>query len=294
MQASSTRSSSTVPAPKPAAADGAPEPGRIHCRNQVLLSRLGQSRRRQARLRWRNALVEQNLALVRMVAQRESRRTGLPFDELCAVGFEALVHAVEGFDTSRQVSLSSYVVPCLRGAMLQDRRDRQQPLQTPRRLRELHRKAERWLEQRRAAGLAAPDGPGLAQALGCSVSQLEEAGRVHRALQLSSLDAPASGEEGGSRLDQLADPATARPADAEAGRDPQLLWLRRHLDGLPPDDRRLLEGHWLDGLGWGELARELARPPSFCRLRGTALLQQCQTAAQTSRIAMARAAASVV
>ncbi|SBO41915.1 sigma-70 family RNA polymerase sigma factor [Cyanobium sp. NIES-981] len=274
-----------------------PDPRRLRTHNRALLSRLSQSRQKQARLRWRNALVENNLALVRMVAQRESRRTGLPFDELCSVGFEALVHAVEGFDTSREVSLSSYVVPCLRGAMLQDRRDRQQPLQTPRRLRELHQKAERWLEQRRAAGLAAPDGPGLAMALGCTVLQLEEAGRVHRALQLCSLDAPVAGgdSEGGcSRLEQLADPATALPPCAEAGQDPQLRWLREQLARLTPEDQRLVEGHWLDGLSWSDLALELARPARACRLRGAALLAELQAAAMASQTPMASTAARVV
>jgi RNA polymerase sigma-B factor len=287
---------SIPPAP---ALPGDPDPdhGRIRTRNQALLNRLDRSRQKQARLRWRNALVENNLALVRMVAQRESRRTGLPFDELCSVGFEALVHAVEGFDIRRGVSLSSYVVPCLRGAMLQDRRDRQQPLQTPRRLRELHQKAERWLEQRRAAGLEAPDAPGLARALGCSLSQLEESGRVHRALQLCSLDAPAPGGESGeagSRLDQLADPATALRSQPEAGQDPQLVWLRKQLDQLDAHDRRLVEGHWLDGLGWSELARELARPAHLCRLQGVALLARLQAAAMASPVAMASAAASRV
>ncbi len=266
--------------------------------NRTLLRRLGRSGPSAVRLHWRNALVESNLALVRMVAQRESRRTGQPFDELCSVGYEGLVRAVDSFDTSRPVSLSTYAVPCVRGAMLQERRDRLQPLQTPRRLRELNQRADRWLEQRRGAGLPAVSLAAMATALGCTQAQLEEAARVRRALQLSSLDAPlgSDGDEGAPRcrLDLLADPAsTACNQTADQG-DPQLAWLRRQLARLAPLDRQLLEGRWLDGLTWSDLARQLGLPVQHCRQRGGELLAQLQGEAHQSQSAIASTAARVV
>lgn len=272
-----------------------PAPSDLSRHNRTLLGRLDRSRPGAVRLHWRNALVVSNLALVRMVAQRESRRTGQSFDELCSVGNEALVRAVESFDTRRPVTLSTYVVPCLRGAMLQERRDRLQPLQTPRRLRELNQRAERWLEQRRGAGLPAVGRAAVATALGCTEAQLEEAARVRRALQLSSLDAPLghSDAEGTPlcRLDLLADPASGQAAGAS---DPQLAWLRRHLAGLAPQDRQLLEGHWFDGLSWSELARQLERRPQQCRQRAAELLAELQAEVSQSQSGIARAAARVV
>lgn len=271
----------------------------IQRRNRALLNHLGRSRQRQARLRWRNALVVNNLSLVRMVAQKESHRTGQPFDDLCSAGYEGLVRAVESFDTARGVSLSSYVVPCVRGAMLQDRRDRQQPLQTPRRLRDLHRKAERLLEHRRAHGHPALDPASLVEALGCTAAQLEEAGRVHRALQLCSLDAPMPGGtaegDGPTRLEQLRDPATEHAAlEGSAPHDPQLRWLRQRLARLEPDDRRLMEGHWLDGLSWSELAGELGLSGRICRQRGDRLLARLQSEATAGARPMASNAAKRV
>ncbi|MFQ6539156.1 MULTISPECIES: sigma-70 family RNA polymerase sigma factor [Aphanothece] len=270
----------------------------IQIRNRALLRQLGRCRRPGARLQWRNALVENNMALVRMVAQRESRRTGQPFDELCSAGYEGLVRAVEGFDTGRAVSLSTYVVPCVRGAMLQDRRDRQQPIQTPRRLRELHRRAERWMEERRAAGLPPAGNAAMAAALQCSVGQLEEAGRVQRALQLRSLDGPPEGGEAdgaaGCWLDQLADPAACPGSGACPEVDPELSWLEDQLARLPLADRRLLEGRWMEGLSWRDLAAELRQPPQRCRRRGDQLLARLQRQASTLQSSRARSAARVV
>lgn len=266
--------------------------------NRTLLRRLGRSGPRAVQLHWRNALVVNNLALVRMVAQRESRRTGQPFDDLCSVGYEGLVRAVDSFDTSRPVSLSTYAVPCVRGAMQMERRDRLQPLQTPRRLRELNQRADRWLEQRRSAGLPPLNLAAMATALGCTQAQLEEAGRVRRALQLSSLDAPlgSDGDEGAPlcRLDLLADPASTACDHAADQHDPQLAWLRRHLARLAPLDRQLLEGRWIDGLTWSDLARQLGLAPQHCRQRGGELLAQLQGEAHQSQSTIASTAARVV
>ena len=258
--------------------------GSQHERNRTLLQRLARSRDAQARLHWRNALVVNNLALVRLVANRESRRSGRPFDELVSSGCLGLIRAVEAFELSRGVALSSFAVPYIRGAMLQQQRDREQPLHTPRRLRELQRRAEKVVEQRRGAGLPILSAAELATALGCSLERLEEAGRVKRALQLSSLDAPApggdgwgdAGEEGQSLLDRLSadDLAGQRAAD-----DPERQWLQSQLVGFSPADRELIEGRWIDGLSWKELALQQGCSASACWRRGQALFACLQARA---------------
>ena len=255
----------------------------------------------ETKLWWRNALVEHNLALVRMVAQRQSQRTGQSFDELVSAGCLGLIRAVEAFDLRQTCNLSSYAVPYIRGAMLHDIRDHGQPLHTPRRLRELQQRARRLQEQRRGQGLAPLAAAELASELGCSTAQLEEAGAVQRALQVRSLDAPLSGEgeQAGTLLDQLAaGSATATSASDDPGDDLstdqaaservlEAHWLQTQLSRLGGIEQRLLLGHWIEGLGWCELALELKLSSRQARQRGEDLLAWLQAKAIASSAAIA-------
>ena len=269
---------------------GQADPAQLHTRNRSWLEAMAASPDAATKLWWRNALVEHNLALVRMVAQRQSQRTGQSFDELVSAGCLGLIRAVEAFDLRQTCNLSSYAVPYIRGAMLHDIRDHGQPLHTPRRLRELQQRARRLQEQRRGQGLAPLAAAELASELGCSTAQLEEAGAVQRALQVRSLDAPLSGEDeqAGTLLDQLAagsatatsagdDPGDDLSTDQAAGeRVLEAHWLQTQLGRLGGIEQRLLLGHWIEGLGWCELALELKLSSRQARQRGEALLAWLQ------------------
>ncbi len=244
-------------------------------RNARLLRQRDHSRGAAARLHWRNALVHENLGLVRLVANRESRRTGRCYEELCSAGYEGLIRAVEAFDSSRDCALSSFAVPYIRGAMLLDQRDRQQPIHTPRRLRELLQRARRLQEQRRQNGLPPLAGADLADVLQCSLRQLDDALEVQRALAVTSLDRPLGGdgdEEEGSWHACLAAPG----GDSDDG---QLAWVRRALAQLHPDDRELLEGRWIDGLSWCALAARLGWSSQLCRQRALAVMLELRRGA---------------
>lgn len=266
------------------------------------------------RLLWRNALVEHNLALVRMVAQRHSRRSGQPFDDLVSAGGLGLIRAVEAFDLRQRCNFSSFAVPYIEGAMRHDVRDHGQPLHTPRRLRELQQRARRLQEQRRGQGLAPLQTAQLAEELGCTPTQLQEAAAVQRALQVRSLDAPLSGsdgEEASCLLDQLAAGRSAHDADSTAGcstgcstgwatagatphtesdthtdsdseQQLQCRWLHSQLACLNRLEQRLLEGRWMEGLSWSELALELRLTSRQARVRGDALLAWLQEAAAST------------
>lgn len=272
-------------------------PSQLHTRNRSWLEAMAASPDAATKLWWRNALVEHNLALVRMVAQRQSQRTGQPFDELVSAGCLGLIRAVEAFDLRQTCNLSSYAVPYIRGAMLHDVRDHGQPLHTPRRLRELQQRARRLQEQRRGQSLAPLAAAELASELGCSTAQLEEAGAVQLALQVRSLDAPLSGEDeqAGTLLDQL---AAGSAAASSAGDDPgdgpesgervlEVHWLQNQLGRLGGIEQRLLLGHWIEGLGWCELALELKLSSRQARQRGEALLAWLQESAIASSAAIA-------
>ena len=281
-------------------------PSQLHTRNRSWLEAMAASPDAATKLWWRNALVEHNLALVRMVAQRQSQRTGQPFDELVSAGCLGLIRAVEAFDLRQTCNLSSYAVPFIRGAMLHDVRDHGQPLHTPRRLRELQQRARRLQEQRRSQGLAPLAAADLALELGCNTAQLEEASAVQRALQVRSLDAPLSGEgeQAGTLLDQLAAGSTAAtsagddpsndPMCNDPSEDPttgeralEAHWLQAQLSRLGGIEQRLLLGHWIEGLGWCELALELKLSSRQARQRGKALLAWLQESAIASSAAIA-------
>ncbi len=244
-----------------------------------------------ARLQWRNALVSQNLGLVHMVANRESQRSGRPYDDLCSAGYEGLIRAVESFDTSRNVALSSFAVPYIQGAMRMDQRERQQPLRTPRRLRELQQRARGLQEKRRAAGLSPLPAAELAAALGCSLQRLQEADAVRRALEVSSLDLPLRGSDGEDAGECWLDQISSAGSRAAGSGDPQLRWLRRQLAGLAPADRELLEARWIDGLSWSAVAEQQGRTALDCRRRAEELRRSLQAASSKLEPSRARAAA---
>ena len=278
-------------APKPTASTLAAS--ELHARNRSWLEAMAASPDATTRLLWRNALVEHNLALVRLVAQRHSRRSGQPFDELVSAGGLGLIRAVEGFDLRQRCNFSSFAVPYIDGAMRHDVRDHGQPVQTPRRLRELQQRARRLQEQRRGQGLTPLQTAQLAEELGCSQAQLEEAAAVQRALQVRSLDAPLSssdGEEAGCLLDQLAAGSTGTDAEQQL----QYHWLHSQLAHLNRLEQRLLEGRWMEGLSWSELALELQLTSSQARVRGNALLAWLQEAAASTSGASAMASSAAI
>jgi len=257
-------------------------PSQVHSRNRSWLEAMAASPDAATRLWWRNALVEHNLALVRMVAQRQSQHSGQPFDELVSAGNLGLIRAVEAFDLRQSCNFSTFAVPFIRGAMLHDVRDHGQPLHTPRRLRELQQRARRLQEQRRSQGLDQLPPAALAEALGCRPAQLEEAAAVQRALQVRSLDAPlrdGEGDESGCLLDQLGAPTTGWREDANQGR---CQWLQAQLAQRSHLEQRLLQGHWFDGLGWSELALELQLTSRQAQRQGEALLAWLQEAATST------------
>jgi RNA polymerase sigma-B factor len=192
------------------------------------------------------------------------------------------------------VALSSFAVPYIQGAMRMDQRERQQPLRTPRRLRELQQRARRLQEKRQAAGQPPLSGSELAAALGCSLARLQEADAVQRALGVASLDQPlgeGTGEEqSGSWLEQISAP-TPRSRDED---DSQLQWLRRQMGGLEPADRELLEARWIDGLSWSAVAERMGRDCRQCRQRAEELRRALQGASSQLEPNRARAAARAV
>lgn len=242
-----------------------------------------------SRLHWRNLLVEDNLPLVYTIAGRQGTEAGLAFDDLAQVGSLGLLRAVEAFDPDRNVSLSSFAVPYIQGAMRRERRDRQPMVRPPRPLWDLHQQVLTLQEARRRKGLDPLPPAALADQLTCDPARLDEALRIRSAGNVRSLDAPlpqsgGEAEAGGCLLDLLASPpalAGEEPlatSDSEA-RSAERLWLRQQLEGLDGLERELLLGRIDVGCTWVELGRQLGIPARQAQRRCDAALDRLRRAA---------------
>jgi RNA polymerase sigma-B factor len=262
---------------------------RLQRNRQWLDARADSSDPRQ-RLAWRNALVAENLDLVRSIAGREARGADLPFEDLVQVGCIGLIRALEAFDPSRGSRLSTFAVPYIRGAIQHEHRDRQTLVRIPRPLWELRQQASRLQEERRRLGAPELHGPALARALGCGDGPLAEALQLGRLAEMRSLDAPRptgrdNGEESGPLLDQVADPASvAAPQEAVvAAPTEEHLWIRQRLQALLPLERALVLGRIDQNRTWVELGRELGLAPRQAQRRCLAVLTRLRQEADAWR-----------
>lgn len=241
----------------------------------------------------RNALVRENLPLVRAVVARFGPQPHLPYEDLVQVGSLGLLRAVEAFDPDRAVRFSSFAVPYIRGALLHELRDRQPMVRLPRSLWELRQQASRLQEERRLRGQPPLATAALAAQLGCPPGRLDELTGLGHAARPRSLDAPlgqeASADGGavaGSLLDRLADPRSLVEEEEQAAQgqpDPQQAeraWLQRRLAALDPQRRALLDGRLRQGSSWVELGRQLGIHPRMAQRRCDAALAELRQAAQ--------------
>jgi RNA polymerase sigma-B factor len=255
-------------------------------RNRRLLEAYAASQDPHQRRRLRDALVRANLPLVRTIAARLGPTPDLPFEDLVQVGSIGLLRGVERFDPGRRLRLSSFLVPCIQGAMRHELRDRQALVRIPRTLWELRQREGRLQEERRRRGQARLRERELVAILGCEPSQLREALALGQLGRVRSLDAPAGGpggdgDEGTTLLERLPDPASLPAAAPEPVGDggaqacpPRWRWLRRQLRRLDPLERELLRGRFEQNGTWVELGARLGMPPRQAQRRCLAVLQR--------------------
>lgn len=257
--------------------------------NARWLKAYANSRDRRQRLRWREALVRANLPLVQQVAARLAPRTGLPYDDLTQVGCLGLIRAIETFNPRHGASFSSFAVPCIRGAIAHELRDRGSLVRIPRSLWELRQRAAALQERLRGQGGGQAGGEELASRLGCPAERLAEAMALGQLRQMSSLDAPLTGQEreGGPLclLDLLASPPPGQ-GDGEGERPggEERRWLERQLAALTPQLRALLLARQVEGCTWVEVGRELGIHPRMAQRRHDATLARLQEAARRWRL----------
>jgi RNA polymerase sigma-B factor len=196
----------------------------------------------------RRVLAERMLPLVRRLASRYANR-GEDLEDLVQVGSVGLLKAIDRFDLSRDLRLSTFAVPTVLGEIKRHFRDRVWALRMPRDLQELNAKLSRATERLTTSLGRSPTVDELAAATQSTSERVLDALQGAQAFSAVSLDEPLG--DGREALDTLgADDAAFESAE-------QRDLVRRGLDGVPAREREILVLRFYDGLTQREIAERV-------------------------------------
>lgn len=192
----------------------------------------------------RDAYVEQNLGLVHLCVKRFKGR-GIEYDDLYSAGCVGLIKAIDAFDESRGVQLSTYAVPVILGEIKRLFRDGG-AIKVSRSLKELSLKVVREKENFTKIHLREPQLSELSEILGAPEEDIVEALNVSSP-PVSLTEDDDSGE--GRQLDVRVENHEERISE--------LLSLKEVVNHLETRDRRLIMLRYLRGKTQTETAKEL-------------------------------------
>jgi RNA polymerase sigma-B factor len=196
-------------------------------------------------------LVDRYSKLVRSCV-RQYRGSPEPTEDLMQVGYVGLLKAINNYDPEFGTSLSAYAQPCVSGEIKRHFRDKRWQIHVRRSAQELLlelRKANEELTQQLGR---APAEDELAERLGVSDDDMQEARQADLVFSTYSLDAPLSDREDPALLADLLgddDPAVAHTIDMEA--------VNAHWDELPQREQRILVMRFYGNLTQTEIGDRL-------------------------------------
>ena len=195
----------------------------------------------------RSRLLDSYLGLVLRAAQEMARRVSRQFelDDLVGAGTLGLVQALERFDPSRKLEFSTFAMPRIRGAILDELRGRDW---MPRALRA----RQRHLTRSRAALQQhlgrEPSAGEIARELGIDLDTYWRWVREANCRVMLALDQKTgSGTDGVPLFDTVPDALRADPCDSLT-REEALNQLRQALMALPEKDRLVLSLYYYERL----------------------------------------------
>jgi RNA polymerase sigma-B factor len=198
----------------------------------------------------RARVIEKNLPMANQLARRYAGRGEL-LDDLAQVAALALIKAVDGYDSRRQVPFARYAVPSILGALKRHFRDTAWGMRVPRRTQELVRDvatATGVLSQRQGRP---PTPAELADHLHATVDDLVVAIEAAQAYRPASLNAPYTGTGSADLIELIGgtDPRYTRVDDH--------LWLRPLFAALPLRERRILTMRFYGQMSQTRIAAEV-------------------------------------
>jgi RNA polymerase sigma-B factor len=196
-------------------------------------------------------IVERYQKLVRSCV-RQYRGSPEPTEDLMQVGYVGLLKAINNYNPELGDSLSAYAQPCVSGEIKRHFRDKRWQIHVRRSAQELLlelRKATEELTQQ--LGRAPGEGE-LAERLGVSQDDMQEARQADLVFSTYSLDAPLSDRDDPALLaDMLGDddPGVAHTIDMEA--------VSTHWEELPEREQRILVMRFYGNLTQTEIGERL-------------------------------------
>jgi RNA polymerase sigma-B factor len=197
-------------------------------------------------LRARQELIERMLPFVRRVARRYAGR-GEPLDDLIQVGCIGLLKAIDRFDVSRGVRLTSFAEPNVAGEIKRHFRDNGWSVHMPRNLQELHAEITRARERLGVTLGRPPTVRDLAEHLEAPPERIVEAVLGARSYRAASLDEP-DDETGESRL------STLGGRDEGYEKADSMMMMRAGAEALPPREREIVYLRYFHDLPQHEIA----------------------------------------
>jgi RNA polymerase sigma-B factor len=145
--------------------------------------------------RAREQLITMYLPLVRSLARRYASR-GEHFDDLVQVGAIGLIKAIDRFDLSRGVELTTYATPNIVGEIKRYFRDKGWSVRVPRGLQELNIRLNKVIDELVPKLQRSPTINELAEAASATPEEVLEALETSQAYNSVSLQASPNGESG--------------------------------------------------------------------------------------------------
>jgi len=150
----------------------------------------------------REKLIEHYMPLVRSLARRYSYR-GEQHEDLVQIGAIGLIKAIDRFDVTRGVELTTYATPNIIGEIKRHFRDKGWSVRVPRGLQELNVQLSRLVEQLTIQLGRSPTISELAEAAGVEEEEVLEALESGRAYSSVSLSTGGGGGDDDDELDPL-------------------------------------------------------------------------------------------
>jgi RNA polymerase sigma-B factor len=196
-------------------------------------------------------LVERYQKLVRSCV-RQYRGSPEPTEDLMQVGYVGLLKAINNYDPEVGDSLSAYAQPCVSGEIKRHFRDKRWQIHVRRSAQELLLELRKATEELTQQLGRVPEEAELAERLGVSADDMQEARQADLVFSTYSLDAPMSDRDDPALLaDMLGDddPEVAHTIDMEA--------VNAHWEELPEREQRILVMRFYGNLTQTEIGERL-------------------------------------
>jgi RNA polymerase sigma-B factor len=198
----------------------------------------------------REELVQRHLPLVRSLARRYAGR-GESLEDIEQVGAIGLIKAIDRYELSREVALTTYATPNVVGEIKRHFRDKGWAIRVPRALQELNGKMGPTIERLTGRLGRSPSIAEIAAEFQTSPEQVLEAMEAGSAYAPQSLSA---GPDGDSELDPM---ETIGTEDAEFARTDERTSLEPALALLPEREQLILKLRFEEGLTQTQIAEKI-------------------------------------